>query len=193
MLRLGGPGLGLTLVLLFAAASAAGWLADPTRSFVDGYDPSENDFFANTAERTVLLRVRDDFDADGVADLALSESSTWGQAGGQWLLFRGQARGGYAYWGTLFFSPAAAALGPDPGLIVAYVRVSAARGGLVTYRLGATGIALEREQRVDLDVPGDRAAYEAALDSGRRLGVEHCRLLDYRRDPDGCWRPGLGR
>src|SRR5206468_3162233 len=73
---------GLLLVLAAAAAPAAERIADPTREFVGGYDPSQNDFFANTPERTVLLRIRDDLDGDGVADLALSESSTWGQGGG---------------------------------------------------------------------------------------------------------------
>ena len=33
-------------------------LADPTRAFVEGYDPSGNDFLANVPERTVLLRIR---------------------------------------------------------------------------------------------------------------------------------------
>ena len=104
------------VLLAFAAvgAPAAERVADPTREFVDGYDPSQNDFFANTPERTVLLRIRDDLDGDGVADLALSESSTWGNAGGQWLLFRGEPGGGYAYWGTLFFSPGSAAIGRVP-------------------------------------------------------------------------------
>ena len=45
----------------------------------------------------MLLRIRDDLDGDGVADLALSESSTWGNAGGQWLLFRGELGSGYPY------------------------------------------------------------------------------------------------
>jgi hypothetical protein len=72
-----------SVLLAFAAAGApaAERVADPTREFVDGYDPSQNDFFANTPERTVLLRIRDDLDGDGVADLALSESSTWATPG----------------------------------------------------------------------------------------------------------------
>jgi len=117
---------GLLLVLAAAAAPAAERIADPTREFVGGYDPSQNDFFANTPERTVLLRIRDDLDGDGVADLALSESSTWGQAGGQWLLFRGEAGGGYVYWGSLFFSPGSVAIGPHPGALTA----SPPRGGV---------------------------------------------------------------
>ncbi len=184
---------GLLLVLAAAAAPAAERIADPTREFVGGYDPSQNDFFANTPERTVLLRIRDDLDGDGVADLALSESSTWGQAGGQWLLFRGEAGGGYVYWGSLFFSPGSVAIGPHPGALTAYVRVAATRGRLQTYRLAATEIGLEGDRPLDLERPADRAAHDAALGAGRRPAVEHCKLLAYRRDPAGCWLPGLGR
>ena len=181
------------LALAAAGAPAAERLADPIRAFVDGYDPSQNDFFANTPERTVLLRIRDDLDGDGVADLALSESSTWGNAGGQWLLFRGEPGGGYAYWGTLFFGPGSAAIGPRPGELTAYVRVGATRGSLRVHRLAAGGITLASDRSLDLESPADRAAYDAALGAGRRAAVEHCRFLAYRRDPGGCWQPGLGR
>jgi len=182
----------LMLVLVAAVSSAAERLSDPTRDFVGGYDPSQNDFFANTPERTVLLRIRDDLDGDGVADLALSESSTWGNAGGQWLLFHGERAGGYVYWGTLFFSSGAVTIGPQPGELSAYVRTSASRGSLQIHRLQPGAIMLARERPLDLERPADRAVYEAALAAGRRPAVEHCKLLDYRRDPTGCWRPGLG-
>ena len=184
---------GVLLAFAAAGAPAAERIADPTHEFVDGYDPSQNDFFANTPERTVLLRIRDDLDGDGVADLALSESSTWGNAGGQWLLFRGEPGGGYAYWGSLFFSPGSAAIGPRAGELTAYVRVGATRGSLQVYRLAAGGITLAGDRALDLESPTDRAAYDAALRAGRRPAVEHCRLLAYRRDPGGCWQPGLGR
>jgi hypothetical protein len=192
MLRRGGAG-ALLLLLVAATAPAAERVTDPTREFVSGYDPSQNDFFANTPERTVVFRIGDDFDGDGVADLALSESSTWGNAGGQWLLFRGEPRGGYTYWGTLFFSPGAIALGPRAGELTAYVRVAASRGSLQVHRLAAQGISLVSDRQLDLERPVDRTAYEAALAAGRRPAVEHCKLLEYRRDPGGCWRPGLGR
>jgi len=191
-MRARGLAAGLVLAVLVSAAPAAERLADPTRAFVEGYDPSQNDFFANTPERTVLLRILDDLDGDGIGDLALSDSSTWGNAGGQWLLFRGQRDGGYVYWGTLFFSPATLAIGPRPGDLTAWVRVAASRGSLQAHRLGSETITLERERALDLERPSDRAAYEATLAAGRRPAVEHCKLLAYRRDPAGCWRPGLG-
>src|SRR5262249_58319918 len=180
-MRARGLAAGLVLAVLVSAAPAAERLADPTRAFVEGYDPSQNDFFANTPERTVLLRIRDDLDGDGVADLALSESSTWGNAGGQWLLFHGERAGGYVYWGTLFFSSGAVTIGPQPGELSAYVRTSASRGSLQIHRLQPGAIMLARERPLDLERPADRAVYEAALAAGRRPAVEHCKLPDYRR------------
>jgi hypothetical protein len=185
---------GVLLIVLLANVAAAGErFANPIREFVNGYDPSQNDFFANTPERTVLLRIREDFDGDGVADLALSESSTWGNAGGPWLLFRGDARGDFTYWGMVFFSPGSAAIGPVAGELSAYLRVAASRGSLQVHRLTAGAITLLRERTLDLERPTDRAAYESALAAGRRPAVEHCKLLEYRRDPAACWHPGLGR
>jgi hypothetical protein len=184
------------LLLLAGAAVGAERLADPTQAFVQGYDPSGNDFLANTPERTVLLRIRADLDGDGHDDLALSDSATWGNAGGQWLLFRGEAVGGYTYWGTLFFAPGAAALrapAPGGGELTIYVRTSVSRGTLATYRLTPAGITRARSQALDLEQPREHERYESALKAGVRLPVESCRLLDYRRDPGGCWRPGPGR
>lgn len=181
----------VVLLALAATAAAAEHLTDPTKAFVEGYDPSGNDFLANVPERTVLLRIRADLDGDGRPDLALSDSSTWGNAGGQWLLFRGEPDGAYAYWGTLFFAPATTAL-REHGELVVYVRTSAARGTLETYRLTAAGVARTATSAVDLEQPRDRARYEATVQSGAPLPVEFCKLLEYRRQPATCWRPGLG-
>src|SRR5207247_1507545 len=73
------------------------------------------------------------------------------------------------------------------------VLAAATRGRLQTYRLAATAIGLEGDRPLDLERPADRAAHDAALGAGRRPAVEHCKLLAYRRDPAGCWLPGLGR
>jgi hypothetical protein len=183
------------LVLSLATPVAGERLADPTRAFVEGYDPSGNDFLANVPERTVLLRIRADFDNDGVDDLALSDSSTWGNAGGQWLLFRGQPDQSYVYWGTLFFSPGAAALRPlAPGTseMALYVRMSVSHGTVQVYRMTSDAITPVSEGSLDLEQSSDRDRYEALLRSGHRLPVEYCKLLEYRRAAATCWRPGLG-
>jgi len=179
------------LAVFVSAAIGAERLADPTKAFVEGYDPSGNDFLANVPERTVLLRVRAALDGDGSQDLALSDSSTWGNAGGQWLLFRSQADGAYVYWGTLFFSPGSTAL-RGRGELTVYVRTSATRGTLETYRLTATSITKIASRAMNLETPGDRQRYDATLASGEHLPVEFCKLIDYRREPVACWQPGLG-
>ena len=61
------------------------------------------------------------------------------------------------------------------------------------HRLAPGGITLAVDRSLDLESLADRAAYDAALRAGRRAAIEHCRLLAYRRDPGGCWQPGLGR
>ena len=185
------PALTLLLWGSFSVATGAERLADPTKAFVEGYDPSGNDFLANVPERTVLLRVRADLDGDGREDLALSDSSTWGHAGGQWLFFRGQSDGTYVYWGTLFFAPGSATLGTH-GELTVYVRTSVSRGKLEMYRLTATGITKISATVVNLEEPRDHQRYETVLRSGNRLAVEYCKLMEYRSQPATCWRPGLG-
>ena len=187
-----GTRLAAAVLLTATLAAAAEHVADPIQAFVDGYDPSGNDFLANVPERTVLLRIRTDLDGDGRPDLAVSDSSTWGNAGGQWLLFRGEAGGAYVYWGTLFFSPGAAVSRPTARELTIYLRTSVSRGTLATHRFDATGIARVSESPLDLERPADRARYETTFPPGGGLPVEYCKLLDYRRDPGGCWRPGLG-
>ena len=85
------------------------------------------------------------------------------------------------------------ALLQDLDELTAYVRVGATRGSLRVHRLAPDGITLASDRLLDLESPADRAAYDNALRAGRRAAVEHCRLLAYRRDPGGCWQPGLGR
>ncbi len=187
---------GVAVLILIAVVAAAGErLTDPTRTFVEGYDPSGNDFFANLPERTVLPRIRADFDSDGITDLALSESSTWGNAGGQWLLFRGQSDGSYVYWGTLFFSPGAAAvrlLARGTSEMALYVRMGISRGTVQVDRVTSGDISRVSELSLDLERPSDRERYDTLFQPDRKLPVEYCKLLEYRRDAANCWRPGLG-
>jgi hypothetical protein len=195
MRRLPGAGAVALLVCISGMAARADQLTDPIQAFVEGYDPSGNDFLANVPERTVLLRIRADFDNDGVDDLALSDSSTWGNAGGQWLLFRGQRDGSYVYWGTLFFAPGAAALRPvgrGEAELALYVRMSASRGVVHVYRLTSAEITRLSAVSVDLDRPRDRERHDVLLRPVRQLPVEYCKLLEYRRDAAHCWHPGLG-
>jgi len=76
--------------------------------------------------------------------------------------------------------------------VAIYVRTSVSRGSVEVYRVTSAGISRVSEAALDLDRPSDRERYDALLRSGRRLPVEYCKLLDYRRDPTSCWKPGLG-
>jgi hypothetical protein len=188
-------GLLATLVFLSGPAAASERLLDPIRAFVEGYDPSGNDFLANVPERTVLLRIRADLDGDGIEDLALSDSSTWGNAGGQWLLFRGQPDKSFVYWGTIFLSPGTAVVRPvgrGESELLLYVRTSVSRGMLEAHRVTSSAITRLSQVSLDLERPRDRERYEAVLRSRGKLAVEHCKLLEYRREAASCWRPGLG-
>jgi hypothetical protein len=182
-------------LFLSEPAAAAERLLDPIQAFVEGYDPSGNDFLANVPERTVLLRIRTDLDGDGIEDLALSDSSTWGNAGGQWLLFRGPHDKSFVYWGTMFFSPGTAVirpLGRGESELLLYVRTSVSRGMLEVYRVTSGTITRLSQMPLDLERPRDHERYDALFRSGRKLAVEHCKLLEYRREAASCWRPGLG-
>ncbi len=116
-------------------------------------------------------------------------------AGGQWLLFRGQADGRYVYWGTLFFGLGSAAVRPlERGLsdITLNVCMSATRGSVQVYRATSQGIIRVSERAVDLDQASDHDRANVLAPPPSTLPVEYCKLLEYRRDPATCWRPGLG-
>jgi hypothetical protein len=103
-----------------------------------------------------------------------------GNAGGQWLLFRGQADGRYAYWGTLFFSPGGAAVHPlEPGVseLTLYLRMSATRGSVQVYRATSQGISRGGERAVDLEQPDDHDRANALLPPTGTVPVEYCKLL----------------
>ncbi len=175
------------------AVAAEPPLTDPVDAFVKGYDPSHGDFFIHEPERTVLLRLRLDFDNDGIADLAVSEGSIWGQAGGPWLIFLGGRDGRYTYVGELFFYPTTLAIRPvSPGVaeVTTFERTSASGGHLVVSRISRAVITPLREEILH-DVQGaDRDRYRALFPTVRPE-AESCRLVEYRRDAARCWRPGV--
>ena len=73
-----------------------------------------------------------------------------------------------------------------------YVRTSVSRGTVQVYRVTSAGIGRLSELSLDLERSGDRERYDALLQPERKLPVEYCKLLGYRRDAANCWRPGLG-
>jgi hypothetical protein len=63
---------------------------------------------------------------------------------------------------------------------------------LEAHRVTSSAITRLSQVSLDLERPRDRERYEAVLRSGGKLAVEHCKLLEYRREAASCWRPGLG-
>jgi len=171
----------LQLALASSVASQTSPMADPVRSFVGGFNPTDQDFFARSPQQTVLLRMRLDLDGDGRVDLALSESSVFGNGGGPWLLFRRLPRSGYRYLGEVFAAPGDLRIdrsGSGP-VLSAGSALSAEITHVVRYRLNGDTIVKVAEH----DTSGVRSA-------ARGADVERCRLPDYQRDAVHCWHTG---
>lgn len=71
---------------------------DPVGLFVREGDTwvDVSDFFIHGKENTILFRVIQDVNGDGIKDLALSEISIWGNKTGDWVIFRGRKDGSYS-------------------------------------------------------------------------------------------------
>jgi hypothetical protein len=70
--------------------------------------------------------------------------------------------------------------------------MSASHGSLRVYRVTGDGIRPVSERAVDLERTSDREHYNTLLQPAGTLPVEYCKLLEYRRNAQTCWRPGLG-
>ncbi|HEY9014213.1 MAG TPA: hypothetical protein VIM84_04010, partial [Gemmatimonadales bacterium] len=127
----------LLLVPVPAMAAQSPAVADPVRSFVQGFNPTDEDFFARSPQETILLRMRLDLDGDGQSDLALSESSVIGNGGGPWLVFRRSSTSGYRYVGEIFAAPGDLRIERDDrgAVLVAGSALSADLTRLVRYRV----------------------------------------------------------
>ena len=177
--------LGLLSCLAPPAASQSRMVADPVRSFVNGFNPTGEDFFARADSETVLLRMRLDMDGDRCPDVALSESSVVGAGGGPWLLFRRLSGGGYHYLGEVFAAPGGLRTAPpDSGgpELIAGSMLSADLTRVVRYRVATDSIVKLSERHT---------SGSSGLPPGAR--TESCRLVDYRQGASRCWHPGWAK
>ena len=164
------------------AAPQVDTIPDPVRAFIEGFNPQEEDFFAHPPDRTDLLRMQLDVDADGRPDLALSESSMFGIGAGPWLLFRQLSPKGYRYLGEIFAGPGALRAERVAGAneLVAGTPISAQRTHLIRYRVTPDTVVDIAER----DTSG-------VLPSAPGTTLEHCAMQDYwRQGPAGCWVAG---
>ena len=91
---------------------------------------------AQVTERPVVIET--DFNCDGKKDLALSNGSEWGNAGGDWGIYIRQSDGRFRYAGSAFFHPLAFHIeraGDQTALMTVYQRAGGGDGSLVTYKI----------------------------------------------------------
>lgn len=144
----------------------------------------------------LLIKIEYDFNNDHLTDLALSESSSWGNAGGEWSIYLREANGNFRSIGTLFFHPDAISLDlqqQSRSILRAYIRSNAGEGNLVTYSLSSTGLKKESERllRPDEQHPSDQAIYTSLFEhSALTTAVSHCLLSDYLLKTTISWQPG---
>jgi len=145
---------------------------------------------------TRLIRAVADFNNDGRPDLALSVSTSWGNAGGVWHVYFRLADGSYAAPQLAFWHPWALRIVPvadGETRIITYWHGSAQEGDLVAYDVAgceiseakATGLILRAGDGGD---EADRRLYDILFSSWPP--VEHCRLKDFLRRRDCRWHKG---
>jgi hypothetical protein len=187
----------LCIALLLATAAHAqrparvdSVVADPVRAFVNGFNPEGNDYFFGSGT-PVLWRQRVDLDGDGRRELLVSEEGNWGNAAGQWLIFRALADGRYRYLGSEEMLPGNLALRRARGRLEA--RVLQGDGAccviISPFRVTPRGLVKGANQHLDRS-PADRRTVDAFFrDAAPLPPAEWCSLDAYRRDPRHCWHP----
>ena len=111
-------------------------------------------------------RIVDDFNNDGIEDVALSyEINMFGNAGGHFSLYLGKSGGGFRAVGYFFAHPSAINLQKSKkgeGIITTYARSNAGSGYLIGERITSAGIFMLHKKLIqpgDAGVPEDQKLY----------------------------------
>jgi hypothetical protein len=91
---------------------------------------------AQEPSRPIMIEA--DFNCDGRTDLALSDSTLWGNAGGEWGIYLKQDDGRYIYTGSAFFHPLAFHIDKKTdgiGIMTVYHRAGGGDGALVKFEI----------------------------------------------------------
>jgi hypothetical protein len=138
----------LTVILLFLSLGTLFARQDTVKV----RDPVLNALEAFVQDSTELeleravLKIEYDFNCDGIADLAISNSpNLCGNAGCEWQIFLGQPLGGYTFLDQLFFNDGGIciqSLTKGSSRVYTYTHYSAAEGSLEEYELSFRGINL---------------------------------------------------
>ncbi len=159
---------------------------------LDPHNASDREILASLR----LIRFVADFNGDGLADVALSNSLGWGNAGGEWDLYLQVKGGRYAQCRQpIFFHPLAihlAALKGGGVRLTVYSRLDARSGSLVEYRLNGCDRALQGRRRVrPQDDRGDEMEYQRLFGPLRKKPLsEYCLLAEFLADKGCAWKKG---
>ena len=123
-------------------------------------------------------RIRADFNADGIPDVATSTTrNNFGNAGGLFTFYVGTTNGTFTRIGSVFMHPLAANLvktKAGEGILTVFIR-GGHEGVLMSYAVTRTGI-VERERRSLIARDGgpeeDRKIYRSFFDDSVRLKAE---------------------
>jgi hypothetical protein len=184
----------LITLTLSTLAVAQDVVTDPVEDFASQYrDTSSIDHF----NKMVLIKIVRDFNNDGINDIAVSETSEWGNAGGEWDIYLGQADGHYKYLDQMIFHADGIAFLPlCQGIseVVTYIHGGAEEGDLVHYYLSDKGVSKISGRRIVFNNPKDAEEYakynQLFGNAYKRPMSVCCRLSEYLRNKNCNWQPG---
>ena len=161
------------------------------------YDKPEDPSNAELLQTVHLVRFRADFNADGLDDVAVSDTMGWMKnEGGDWWLYLRNENGRYTLFKQpLHFHPLAIHVEPrqkGQARITCYHRIDGEHGVLVVRTLsGSEWTELSRKTMRPKGNPADKREYESLFGRLYRHPVsEFCVLGDYLNDKNCSWEKG---
>jgi hypothetical protein len=167
-------------------------VADPIDFQFRSYDTTEIEDYSNR----ILVKIILDFNNDGIDDIAISDTYTWGNAGGDWDIYLGKKDGKYEYFDVLFFHPLAFKVHPQKygtSTMIIYRRAGGGEGDLIEYSISNSGIkeVKSRIMKPDNESEADYVEYWKLFgDLYKNPKSTCCRLSEYLKDKNCKWYPG---
>lgn len=144
-----------------------------------------------------LVRIVSDVNNDNFIDIAISASSDWGNAGGNWDIYLGNNDGKYRFLARMFFHPLAISIQPirkGTTRIITYIRHGAYSGNLIEHNLSSAGIERIKGK---ITKPGDGGVEADQKEHLELFGhlrnepiSEFCALSDYLKNKNCLWKKG---
>lgn len=182
-----------------SSAGETNAVADPVADYAEdaasGYDLT-NPLDVSRPIRLILFI--DDFDSDGIKDIAMSDSlgGAWGNAGGEWKIYLGRKDGKYVpFKQTIFFRPGEIDIQKiknGTSKITIYARQNASEGGLSEFQMSSRDLRQIKSKviRPD-DNPADKMEYDRLFGPLNKQPIpEFCMLLDYLKQNKCTWKKG---